>query len=51
MLEFNMIKFITGVAIGIVLTTYYPQISTSVKNLFLDSGARDTIVETLKEVK
>ena len=46
-----MLKFIIGIAIGIGLSTYYPQISTTVKELFLDSGARDTIVDKLNEVK
>ena len=46
-----MIKIILGIIIGIGLTTYYPEISSTLKDLFLDSGARDSIVETLKEVK
>ena len=46
-----MIKIIIGIIIGIVLSTYYPQISNTLKDFFLDSGARDSIVETLKEVK
>ena len=46
-----MIKIILGIIIGIGLTTYYPEISSTLKDFFLDSGARDSIVETLKEVK
>ena len=46
-----MIKIIIGIIIGIGLSTYYPEISSSLKEFFLDSGARDSIVETLKEVK
>ena len=46
-----MIKFILGVIIGIGLSTYYPEVSSTLKDFFLDSGARDSIVETLKEVK
>ena len=46
-----MIKIIIGIIIGIGLSTYYPEISSTLKDLFLDSGARDTIVDTLKEVK
>ena len=42
-----MIKIIIGVG----LATYYPEISNTLKDFFLDSGARDSIVETLKEVK
>ena len=46
-----MIKIIIGIIIGIGLSTYYPEISNTLKDFFLDSGARDSIVETLKEVK
>ena len=46
-----MIKIILGIIIGIGLTTYYPEISSTLKDFFLNSGARDSIVETLKEVK
>ena len=46
-----MIKIIIGIIIWIGLSTYYPEISSTLKNFFLDSGARDSIVETLKEVK
>ena len=47
----DMIKIIIGIIIGIGLSTYYPEITSTLKDLFLDSGARDSIVETLKEVK
>ena len=47
----DMIKFIIGIIIGIGLSTYYPEISSTLKDFFLNSGARDSIVETLKEVK
>ena len=40
-----MIKFILGIVIGIGLATYYPEISNTLKDFFLDSGARDSIVE------
>ena len=46
-----MIKIIIGIVIGIGLSTYYPEITSTLKDFFLDSGARDSIVETLKEVK
>ena len=46
-----MIKFILGIVIGILLSTYYRKNSNTLKDFFLDSGARDSIVETLKEVK
>jgi|TARA_B110000977_G_scaffold175755_1_gene230782 hypothetical protein len=46
-----MFKIIIGIFLGIVLVTYYPQITTTTKELFLESGIRDEIVKSLKEVK
>ena len=46
-----MFKIIFGIILGIVLVTYYPNIITTTTNWVVDSGARDSIVETLKEVK
>ena len=45
-----MIKFIMGIVVGIVLVTYYTQITTSTTKLFIESGARDEIVNKLNEV-
>ena len=42
-----MFKFLIGVIVGIFLIISFPQIKKS----FLDSGVRDEIVETLKEIK
>jgi len=44
-------KILIGIVLGIVIVTYYPQISTTTKQLFLESGVRDEIVKSLKEVK
>jgi|TARA_B110000971_G_scaffold53649_1_gene54612 hypothetical protein len=44
-------KILIGIVLGVVLVTYYPQIATTSKEVFLDSGARDEIVKSLKEVK
>jgi hypothetical protein len=46
-----MFKIIIGIVLGIVIVTYYPQIATTTKQMFVDSGARDEIVKSLKEVK
>ena len=46
-----MFKILIGIVLGVVLVTYYPQIATTSKQMFLDSGARDEIVKSLKEVK
>ena len=39
-----------GIVVGIVLVTYYPQITTTTAKLFIESGARDKIVNKLNEV-
>ena len=46
-----MFKILIGIILGVVLVTYYPQIATTSKEVFVDSGARDEIVKSLKEVK
>ena len=45
-----MMKIFLGIVCGIFIATYYPQITTTTTSWFVDSGARDSIVETLKEV-
>jgi hypothetical protein len=44
-------KILIGIVLGIVIVTYYPQIATTTKDVFVESGARDEIVKSLKEVK
>ena len=46
-----MMKFIFGIICGVILVTYHPQIVTTTKDYFVDSGIRDTIVNKLKEVR
>ena len=46
-----MFKFIFGICVGIIVVTYYPQILTTTTDFFIDSGARDEIVETLEGMK
>ena len=46
-----MFKFLIGIAVGVMVTVFYPDIVPYVKYLFLDSGARDIAVETLKGIK
>ena len=48
---YQMMKLIIGIILGVVLVTYHPQIVTTTKDFFVDSGIRDTIVNKLKEVK
>tara|TARA_Y100001963_G_scaffold27279_1_gene37198 strand:- start:10113 stop:10250 length:138 start_codon:yes stop_codon:yes gene_type:complete len=45
------VRVLLGIAIGIVLTVFYPDIIPWAKGLFLDSGVRDIMVDSLKEIK
>ena len=46
-----MFKFLFGIGVGVMVTVFYPDIIPVVKNVFLDTGARDIAVETLKGIK
>ena len=46
-----MFRFIFGILLGVVIVTYYPEIIETTASLFVDSGARDEIIELLEEVK
>ena len=46
-----MFKFIFGIVVGIMLVTYYPEITETAADLFIDSGARDEIVQKLREIR
>ena len=46
-----MFKFLGGIVIGVAVAVFYPDIVPVVKNSFLDSGVRDVVVDTLKEIK
>ena len=44
-------KYLIGICIGIALTLFYPDIVPYVKSVFIDSGARDSAVEMLMDVR
>ena len=46
-----MFKLLIGVGLGVILTVFYPDIVPIVKSALLDTGARDIVVDTLKEIK
>ena len=47
-----MFKFIMGMIVGLVICAYYPSVVPIVKYKFLEPvGARDSVVETLKEIR
>ena len=44
-------KYLIGIAIGIALTLFYPDVVPYIKNAFIESGVRDSAVETLMSLK
>tara|TARA_B100001758_G_C18144942_1_gene470907 strand:+ start:395 stop:538 length:144 start_codon:yes stop_codon:yes gene_type:complete len=47
-----MMKFIMGVIVGVLITAYYPDIVPLAKQKILEpGGARDSVVDSLKEIK
>ena len=44
-----MFKFLVGVVVGVLLITC--DVIPKVRGVFLDTGARDTIVDSLKEIE
>ena len=44
-------KYLIGIAIGIALSLFYPDVVPYIKNAFIESGVRDSAVETLMSVK
>tara|TARA_R100001369_G_scaffold17687_2_gene33104 strand:- start:1189 stop:1332 length:144 start_codon:yes stop_codon:yes gene_type:complete len=47
-----LIKIVIGIVIGFMMCDYYPSVFPVAKEMFLESGgARDSLVNTLKEIK
>lgn len=46
-----MMKILIGIVLGIMLVTYYPQIGSVLTDVFVDSGMRDDLVDTLEGIK
>ena len=44
-------KYLIGIVIGILLAHVWPDLLPWAKSAFLDSGARDVVVDSLKEIK
>jgi hypothetical protein len=44
-------KYVIGIVIGIVITLFYPDIVPYIKNAFIESGIRDSAIQTLQNVK
>lgn len=43
-----MFKFVFGIIVGIVTVTYYPEITITLADWFVESGSRDVVVKTLE---
>ena len=47
-----MFKIILGIILGFMICYFYPEVEPIAKYKFLEpGGARDTMVETLKEIR
>ena len=46
-----MIKFIMGVIFGVAVISFYPDVVPHITGFFIESGARDSVVQTLMNVK
>ena len=47
-----MFKIILGISLGFMICSFYPEVEPIAKYKFLEpGGARDTMVETLKEIR
>ena len=44
-------KYLIGIGIGIVITLFYPDIVPYIKNAFIESGVRDSAIQTLQSVR
>ena len=44
-------KYVIGIVIGIVITLFYPDIVPYIKNAFIESGIRDSAIQTLQSVR
>ena len=49
-LDGTVIKILFGILLGIVIVTYYPEITETAADLFVDT-ARDEIVQKLREIR
>ena len=43
--------YVIGIVIGIVITLFYPNIVPYIKNAFIESGIRDSAIQTLQSVR
>ena len=44
-------KYLIGFGIGVLATMFYPDLVHYIKSAFIESGVRDSAVETLMSVK
>lgn len=44
-------KYLIGFGVGVVATMFFPDLVPYIKSAFIESGARDTAIQTLQDVK
>tara|TARA_Y100000817_G_scaffold308183_1_gene295544 strand:- start:241 stop:378 length:138 start_codon:yes stop_codon:yes gene_type:complete len=44
-------KYLVGFGIGVLATMFFPDLVPYIKSAFIESGARDTAITTLQNVK
>jgi len=47
----NKMKYVIGFVVGVIATVIFPELVPYVKNAFIESGVRDTTVQTLQTWK
>jgi hypothetical protein len=46
-----VMKIIIGIFIGVIATSFYPDVVPHVTGFFVESGARDSVIQTLTNIK
>ena len=44
-------KYLIGFGIGVLATMFYPDLVPYIKSAFIESGVRDSAIQTLQNVK
>ena len=44
-------KYLTGFVVGVIATVIVPELVPYIKSAFIESGIRDTAIQTLQSVK
>ena len=44
-------KYLIGFGVGVLATIFYPDLVPYIKNAFIESGIRDSAIQTLQSVR